>query len=156
MGLDEQDSTDVDVDVDGTSAVFSGIESGVDLEFESLPQGVKETLVLNSAASDRRFRFSLDLQGLSVRLSADGGIEYVDPEGDVVAVTPPGFMEDDSGDVSLDVTYALEEGQVVVQLDDEWLDAANYPVEVDPTTILNTSVWDTHVVQGSAANVGLS
>ena len=155
----------VTADVSGDTAVFAEVVPEVDLELTAQPNGVKESIVLASAAAPSTFEFPLALDGLIAQLGADGSVEYRDGTDTVVAVTPPGFMEDSAfgpgvGMQSTGVTYALDDraGTTVlrVELDQAWLadPARVYPVVVDPTTSAIDPVAvdadDTYVLEGSS------
>lgn len=153
-------AADVEPDVDGAVATYEDALPGVDLELESTPRGLKETIVLASADVPASFRFPLELDGLTATLEVDGGIAFRDDDDEVVAVVPPGFMVDSGpgeGVRSDDVAYALEseEGQtvLVVTPDRAWLQdpARVWPVRVDPT-VERSAFETTYVKQGSSAD----
>ena len=137
-----------------------GVRAGVDLELVSQNTGVKETLVLASALAPRTYVFHLELDGVTARLGdTNGAVEFVDGDGAVVAMMPPGFMEDSSGSpghapaVSYGVSYGLtadgDDVELTVSLDEAWLSDPGrvFPVRVDPTTRLQwEATEDTYVV----------
>lgn len=142
FGLDDAESSEAAVD--GDTAVFEDVQPGVDLELQSTPSGLKETIVLGSPAAPDSFTFPLEVTGLAGAVDASGAVLFRDSAGVVRMTIPPGWMEDSSTDpdtglpaTSTGVTYALSSdgAALVVTLDRAWLDdpARVYPVRVDPT-----------------------
>jgi RHS repeat-associated protein len=148
--------------VSGSTATYSEALPATDVELVTGPNGVKETLVLKSPDAATSWVFPLTLQGLTAQLTKGGGIEYLDADGDVRAVTPPGFMVDSNrdtpareGERSNAVTYKLVtvEGKpaLKVSADSAWVKSAVFPVRVDPSTFADSS--DTYVdAAGPAAD----
>lgn len=147
----------------GDEVSFDGALPGADLRLRAVPSGVKEEIVVESAAADLdALEFPLALEGVVARLDAAGGVEYVDSAGTVRAVTPPGFMVDGAEDpVRSDaVRFDLQgpPGQQVlhVDVDREWMadPARVFPVVVDPTfefpfEELAPDQDDTYMVEGA-------
>lgn len=135
-----------DVAGDATSArvTFEQVRPGVDLALSAVPGGIKEEIVLESAASLRVFDFPLRLDGLTASLTPTGSVALDDEEGQTQAVIPHGWMVDASEirNVSTGVQYQLlrsgGESTLRVTVDDAWLDDADrvWPVTVDPTIVL--------------------
>lgn len=141
------------------TATYENAVEGADIELQSLPTGLKETIIIDSASAPTVYSFPLSLSGVTPRIAASGAVEFVDA-GDVVKfVIPPGYVEDSSVSaagtpaLSEDVTYALVDGgqTLEVSLDEAWLTdpARVFPVLVDPTVNVYTDADDTFV-----ANVG--
>lgn len=129
-----------------TSIRYPGILAATDLRLISTSTGLKQELILHSRQASDTFVFPLALEGVTASLDeATGAVEYRDAAGDVVMVTPAGWMEDSSdvdrtGPATSDgVSYRLVERAgttaLEVTLDRTWLDdpARVYPVVVDPT-----------------------
>ncbi len=151
----------VEPEVDGAIAVYEDVLPGVDIELESLADGLKETVVLASADAPSELTFPLDVDGATPRLDEWGGVVFEDDEGAVVAAVPPGFMVDSApggGARSEAVAYDLvEDGSgtsLVVTPDRAWLESPDrvWPVRVDPTTIQPSPFDDTYVKQGVTAD----
>ncbi len=128
--------------VAGDEVSFEDALPGADLRLRAVPSGVKEEIVVESAAADLdALVFPLALEGVVARLAATGGVEYVDSAGAVQAVTPPGFMVDSAEEpVRSDaVRFNLEgppgEQVLNVDVDREWIadPARVFPVVIDPT-----------------------
>lgn len=148
-------ATSSQVRVSGSVATYPKVFPGVDLVEEATPTGVKESLVLSSAAAGSTWTFPLSLAGLSARLAVDGSgaVEFVDATGAAVLRVPRGFMEDSKVDTmsglrasSSGVWFGLEQGPtgspvLRVSVDESWLKdpARVFPVVVDPTATFGTS-----------------
>ncbi|QFZ19014.1 RHS repeat-associated core domain-containing protein [Saccharothrix syringae] len=123
--------------VDGSTVTYAGVRPKVDLKLESLPGGVKETLVLAAADAPTSFTFPLRLQNLTPRV--DGGqVVFTDAAGAQRAVIPPGSMVDANGATSTAVSYRLSGTDLELTVDPAWLrdPARAFPVAVDPTVKL--------------------
>ncbi len=146
---------------DAKSITYFRARPRTDVRLTSRADGVKEDLVLASAAAPDRFVFPLVLRGLTASIDGNGDVVYRDEAGTERARTPHGFMTDArvdpaSGEAarSTGVTYALvPRGKGValeVRLDRQWLNdpARAYPVTVDPQ--VTTAAWadDTYVMSG--------
>lgn len=125
---------------DGSLVTYRNALPGVDVELESLPGELKETLVLHSAGVPGRFDFPLRLDGLSASLR-DGAVLLSDAGGVVRAVIPPGSMVD-AANVAAPSTAVRYELLTVggapmlrVSVDGSWLRdrARAFPVRLDPT-----------------------
>lgn len=157
FGIDDAEASDVAVD--GDTATYEDAVEGVDVELQSLPTGLKETIILDSASSPTVYSFPLSVSGVTPQLAESGGVAFVDGNNHVKFVIPPGYMEDSSADevgnpaASDAVTYALVDGgqTLEVSVDEEWLTdpARQFPVMVDPTVYVYSEADDTFV-----ANVG--
>ncbi|GAA1228228.1 hypothetical protein GCM10009676_08180 [Prauserella halophila] len=159
VGFGVAGARDVQGDASGQSITYPDVRAGADLEMRATATGIKETIVLESPDAPTEWKFPLELEGLTARMTDHGGVELADGDGAVEAVIPPGYMEDSavderSGDgaVSHDVNYELsgEPGSQVlhVSADQEWLNdpAREYPVSVDPTVVRKDSNGSTYVM----------
>lgn len=84
----------VGASVSGEVATYAGALPEVDLRLTSHGRGLKEEIVLASAAAPDRFAFPLELRGLTASIDADGDVVYADETGRERARTPRGFMTD--------------------------------------------------------------
>ena len=147
--------------VGGDVAEYHEALSKTDVSYQSLADGVKETLVLASPAAPSTFRFHLDLaSSLTPRLESDGSIAVVDVSGVPRFVIPAPTMHDASGASPSEemagtqfapqgsVSYSLASDTrgwtIGVNMDRRWLQAAGrkYPVTIDPTVMLNGQAGD--------------
>jgi hypothetical protein len=157
FGIEDAEATEPAVGDD--TVTYQDVVDGADVELQSLPSGLKETIVLDSAAAPTVYSFPLTMAGVTPRLTEGGAVEFVDGGGAVKFVIPPGYMEDSSLSaagtpaLSQGVSYALVDGghTLEVTLDQAWLTdpARVFPVMVDPTVNVYSNADDTFV-----ANVG--
>jgi RHS repeat-associated protein len=163
VGFDAAGAADAPGSVEGNTVSYRGIWPATTLELQTLPgAGLKEEIVLESPVAGNRWRFPLELEGVTPRLSASGAVDLVAADGTVAGLIPAGYMEDSkrdphSGDgaYSEAVRYALlpRAGgwDLEVTADRMWLDdpARVYPVRVDPSTVWNYgAAADTYVQTG--------
>lgn len=128
---------------EGSQVTYRNVLPGIDLELQSLPGELKETLVLRTPNAAGSYDFPLRLDGLSASVR-DGAVVLADSGGTVRAVIPPGYVVDAAGRAapSAAVRYELLTlaGSPVLRLSvaDSWLrDRARvFPVRVDPTVKL--------------------
>ncbi|MER7459558.1 polymorphic toxin-type HINT domain-containing protein [Micromonospora sp. NPDC126480] len=149
------------------AVTYPGVRPGVDLRLEPRPGGVKETLVLHSAAAPTSYLFPLRLRDLTAKL-VDGQVVLADRAGAQRAVIPPGYMVD-AGDglrgpaTSTGVRYELVDADgrpaLRMTLDRTWLQDKDrrYPVEVDPTVgppVTGIGADSSMYVHGSSSTSG--
>jgi hypothetical protein len=85
--------------VSGQSARYAGILPGVDLTLTATAGGVKDDLVLGSAAAPTSYTYPLRLAGVTPRyVAGSGNVEFVDAAGAVALVIPAGSMMDSNVD----------------------------------------------------------
>ncbi|MFN0073768.1 MAG: DNRLRE domain-containing protein, partial [Chloroflexota bacterium] len=155
FGMDDAESAPVQAD--GSVATYEDVQPGVDLLLESIPAGIKETIILHSAESPGVYRFSLEATGLTPDLE-DGAVVFRDASGEARLTIPAGFMIDSSEPAAYSdgVEYRLLDGGATLEvvLDDEWLSdpARQYPVEVDPSLVVTAGTDDTYVNAGNSGN----
>jgi RHS repeat-associated protein len=134
--------------ISGAQATYAGIQPGVDLQVSATATGLKESLVLHSAADAGPWFFPIDSPGLTARPGPAGSIELVDGSGTDRIDIPAGFMEDSSlsaaghqGAVSTGVQYRLVtvqgHAELELEADKSWLTAPSrvFPVILDPTSL---------------------
>ena len=142
----------------GATALFENAIGGVDIELESLPSGIKETLILPTADSPSTYRFTIRSLGLTASLE-ERAIVFRDEAGVPQLTVPPGFMQDSAEGVPAEtdaVSYRLLEGgtAVEIELDQSWLSDPGrvYPVAVDPSLIAYSGSDDTYVNEATPGN----
>ncbi|WP_445148359.1 RHS repeat-associated core domain-containing protein [Baekduia sp. Peel2402] len=125
---------------DGAIATYPDVLDGVDAEYEAQPLGLKETLTLADVSAPSSYTYTLDAsQGLTPELRDDGAVAFRDGDGKVRfwLPTPTVQAHGDTAPSSEHVAYRLSEDRqtLTVAVDPEWLEQAEFPVEVDP------SIW---------------
>ena len=134
---------------------YQNILEGIDIEYQTLPTKVKETIILQNQESSRR-----DLSffvNTNLTLSLDKNQILAKKGEEVIFTIDTPYMEDREGKTNYDIFYSLEEKEegyeIGLQLDHEWLTfgEVKYPVRIDPT-ITNQSqkgnVYDTYIYPG--------
>jgi RHS repeat-associated protein len=138
---------------------YRGLLGDADVEYQVIPGGVKESIVLDAPPEegDAQFTFALGLRGLEAHEADDGSIGlYAKGSGDVPElVLPRPFMTDASeqvatpyadwsGAVTQSVTRREGATEVTITADGDWLrdDARTYPVVIDPTIIVAPTPTD--------------
>ncbi|WP_093599521.1 DNRLRE domain-containing protein [Lentzea waywayandensis] len=134
-----RDAAGVRGETRGPEIAYRGARPGVDVRLTATRTGVKEDLVLASAAATSTFTFDLTLDRLQPRLTETGDLELVDGD-DVVATIPAAFMDDAAGVRSTDARFTLEKTSdrtwaLRLDLGQTWLrdPARVFPVTVDPS-----------------------
>ncbi|MBN1173152.1 MAG: DNRLRE domain-containing protein, partial [Micromonosporaceae bacterium] len=139
--------------ISGPKVTYAGALAGTDLVLTTLTTGVKEELILAAPGGPTSWVFPLTLDGLTPRITDQGGIEFLDPTGAVRLAAPLGTMHDsninpESGDPaqSSAIVYdlvTLDDGSTAMRVgaDAAWLNdpARVYPVTIDPSVTQNAT-----------------
>lgn len=128
--------------VSGTTATYDDALRGVDVEYQALATGVKETLKLADPAVPSSYRFALSSSaGLTAHRRADGAVAFRDAGGVERFVLPSPTVQQagDPAPMTKHVTYRLsrDADMLTVVIDRRWLASARFPVVVDPSTFAN-------------------
>jgi RHS repeat-associated protein len=133
---------------------YPGAFSGVDLRYELLPDGLKETLRLANAQAPTSYHFTLSPPaGVHIHAVAreDGSWAfYMAPHArPVFVLEAPWVVDDDSlqpatRHATLDVTRSGGDFQLDLTLDASWLNdpQRQFPVTVDPTVTIQPAFQD--------------
>jgi RHS repeat-associated protein len=160
------------VRVEGSAAEYAEVLPGTDLRYAVTAGAVKETIVLRRAPSSGAgsWRFTLNTEGLTPRLTAGGAVELVGAAGTPVVVMPPIEAWDSAGQsvgegAGPAVTggaYGLDrvgvEWVLTVSVDEGWLRDPGrvFPVSVDPTFWFSfADAWAYRSTGYSCQNCGL-
>lgn len=145
------------------AAVYESKGSEVAFEYTTLPDGLKENIVLEGPLSPSSFHYELTASpGLSAEMVADGSVAFKDEQGDVVASLPAPTVADEamSAPSTDQVSYQLapREGggwTLKVSVDPEWLEAPerSWPVRIDPSVTKEGSDLDC-VIGGKTGQEG--
>ena len=146
----------------GSAVTYGQVLPDTDLRLTPTPAGVKEDVVLRSAAAASSWTFPLTLRGLTAASAADGAIGLVDGAGKTVGTIPAGYAYDStvdptsgehSGTRSVGYRLVTEPGRtdLVMSLDAAWLHdpKRTFPVTVDPTFR-----WDVLTTYAETGNNG--
>lgn len=140
----------------GSKVLFPEFVPGSDLELESQPRGIKETIVLKSATAPRSFVFPLNLSANLTASLVGRDVVLIDEHGTERARIPAGTMEDSntvevratSTAVAYELMTVAGRPALKVTADSAWLDdpARVYPVRIDPTVIPTDRVTPNYAV----------
>ncbi|MFI5714075.1 LamG-like jellyroll fold domain-containing protein, partial [Kribbella sp. NPDC051620] len=156
VGWGVSGATGVAGQMSGNKVVFPDFLADADLELESQPRGIKETIVLKSAAAARSHVFPLNLSSNLTAALVGREVVLTDERGVERARIPAGTMEDsnavDGHATSEAVTYELVtvagRPALKVTADSAWLDdpARVFPVRIDPTVIPTDRITPNYAV----------
>ena len=130
-----------DARVDGSTAVYEGVQDGVDLKVRVLSRGFKQDLVLHKVPESTQWRYRLGLEGgLTPAAEVDGSVALRDSAGVARLEVPAPVVWDASGaePTRTPVSQRLEQDGdqwlLVLSVDRGWLadSARQFPVTVDP------------------------
>ncbi|MBR5786599.1 MAG: hypothetical protein IKY41_07895 [Clostridia bacterium] len=126
------------------SIKYEKIDSNIDLQYDVLEDGVKESIVLYKNPEQKTFSFQMKLNGLVPILSEDKKTVFfvrdVDDMGSELPEMeiPPAFMEDANETFCDDMHYEIRKTNddifLDLVMDSEWLSEPEraYPVVIDP------------------------
>lgn len=120
------------------SVLYDNVYDGVDLKYEAFGYNVKESIVVNKPLAQYAFSFVLQLGNLTPTLQSDGSILLKNEQDETVYLIPAPYMIDALGNTSDAAAYTLEARQngaylLKVEADAQWMNAAQFPVAIDPT-----------------------
>lgn len=161
---------DARASVAGSTATYEDILPGVSVRYTSMPDGLKEDIVLAGLGAARSFVFEVEAsQDLRVVESSAGDIAFLDGAGKTQFAIVPPFMSDSSGSptgysraVSLSLERVAGLHLVTLTADPSWLAAPErvWPVRIDPTVVVGGTDWlgrpiylDCYLQSGSYSDV---
>lgn len=133
--------------VNGSLADVAEVAPGLAARILARADGAHVFFVLNSAADAAKISYTVDAPDLSLVSDKQGGYEFHDAKGALVARMPNPYAMDSTPDttglgsgrmtnlVSYAITGSVSPWTVTVTVDPTWLKAATYPVYVDPTIV---------------------
>ncbi len=143
----------------GNSARYLKALPATDVRYDTLNDGIKETLVLRDATAPRRYRFVLRTSlGLEPRLDDGGRVNLVRPDGTVAFHFAAPFMEDAAGALStkvgVDLQRRIDGWAMTLSPDARWLrdPGRAWPVKLDPTVRVATSTECAYIRETSNAS----
>ncbi len=141
------ESTGEALPMDGKRVGYGRAFDDASLEYQSMADGLKESIVLPDYVGSSTFSFDLMSQGATPTINAQGGIDFYssDSTSPVISIAAPYMVDSASGPggdgaMSAAVHYELYPQSLGWRLDvvadPSWLaDSARvYPVRIDPTT----------------------
>ncbi|HIS86517.1 MAG TPA: RHS repeat protein, partial [Candidatus Caccenecus avistercoris] len=133
--------------------IFENILEDIDIDYKVISTKLKESIILknkNNIPSSLSFKIDTNLV---LELATKGSIIAKDKDKNIFVIDAP-FMKDNSGSYNYNINYDLNLKDntyyLNLNLDQEWLNKAEFPVIIDPT-IVNKSelnVYDTYIYLG--------
>jgi len=128
----------------GDTALYLDPTGNMTLQYQTLSDGVKETLLLNTPTTKNTYDFRLDFSGLSLKenkgifelIKADGSVAYILSDlvvGDSSAVEPGGSICPDTSWQLLSSSESSARFRATIN--EDWLTSKDriWPVKIDPT-----------------------
>ena len=142
---DEISFTEINAD-DTSEIVYSNANESIEYRYQSLTNGVKESIVLNEKPDTNVFEFAMDIPGMEAVVSEETNeIHLKDAESKEVlaVVAPPNIISGtdipDYDHVEYELTEKSEGSyRLDVVVDNEYLENAMYPITIDPTYVWRT------------------
>lgn len=144
--LDLLGTTEREPQVSGSQATYENVLKDTDLIYESVDDGLKETLVLRSAAAPTSYTFRLEVSGAKLRKTDDGGWAIFAEGKDEPETWLGGLMvwdssRDENGepeycaDATMNVVPSAGGALISYEVPAKWLGdpSREFPVMIDPS-----------------------
>ncbi|MFA7144666.1 MAG: DNRLRE domain-containing protein, partial [Candidatus Izemoplasmatales bacterium] len=136
---------------------YDSIKDGVKLEYLVNGDAVKENIILEKYIKDFSLSFTYTLANLSLIETADKTYAFINQSGETIFSMESLYMYDYRESISEAVKMTVTETekgvyQITIIPDDAWLQAATYPVTIDPTinsTLQSMTISDTYAYEAS-------
>ncbi len=136
-GLDENERATA---LENLSSVvrYANVFDGVDIEYVVRGNNVKENIIIKEQQNLYSYKFEIKTKKLTASLEEDGSVSLKNNAGKTVLCIPAPYMYDANGEPSQNVSFELvaKNGsgkyELTVTADKTWVDAAAFPVTVDP------------------------
>ena len=118
----------------GSSVTYSNVLPSTNVEYQTSPVGVKETLKLADSGAPTSFSWTLNLGSSMTAFSSSEGV-VIDASNRAVALMSAPTVSDAAGNAgTASLTLASDSSSVVLAVDPTWLASATFPVTIDPIT----------------------
>jgi RHS repeat-associated protein len=144
--------------VDHQRLSYPDVDGDTELAYDVGLNSVKELIVLKrppNSERKKRWSFTISTAGVTA-VSEGGGIFFRTAAGEIVASIPSGTMWDSSApaprESPVDIRLKERNGRQVIDViaDATWLADATYPVFVDPTVVLGSTLNNDTYIDNSA------
>ena len=144
MALTDEKSDPFIPETLSSTVLYANVYDGVDLQYEAFGYNVKESILVNRPLERYHFAFAMRLDGLTPVMQEDGSILLVNAAQEAVYEIPAPYLLDAAGAYSDAAAYTLEpleDGRYLlrVEADAQWMNAAQFPVAIDPTIVKKQS-----------------
>jgi hypothetical protein len=133
---------------------FNNVRDGVDVQYETVVDGVKESLILNKPVDGNKFVFNISAEGAKPESIGTNLYSnyFTDSEGNFLFAFVKPFAVDANGARTdhLVLTISRDEientYQASVDVNEEWLNSPDraYPINIDPTITYNAAYLGTY------------
>jgi len=135
---------------DGNQLTFPNVRLGVDLSYQTLPNGIKEEIILTQPGQGNSFSFDTQIHGANPKMLTHqfyGHIFYDQDDNYLFHFQKP-FAVDSAGnrtdDVILNIRKQEKDGnqyKIIITAPLDWLNdpARVYPIIIDPTVVHDTT-----------------
>lgn len=140
-----------------SSIEYKEIKKDVDFKYVTLPNKIKESIILNDKDAEKTFKYEIKLnKSLEANIVDHNIIEFKDDDNIVFSIETP-YMYDSELNLSTDIEIKLEKKEYGYDLtvipDSEWLSDKNrkYPVTIDPTITtsqIRNQIEDAFIFEG--------
>jgi len=114
--------------------LFENVRQGTDIRHRLNEGGIKQEIILRDPSQRyNQFTFSLDTHGLTPRDIGGGVWYFYAANNQPVFRIPKGWAKDESGAFTNDVAVTVENGFIVLRVNEEWLYANErvFPILID-------------------------
>lgn len=136
--------------------IYENILDGIDIEYKTLPNKVKETIVLHDYKNKK---LVFDIETNLELTEVNNSIVATKNDKTIFTIDKP-YMEDSKGKINTNISYKLKSKeknyQLELKLDEKWLmdEETTFPIYIDPTIVNNnqgSGLYDTYIYPGDAS-----
>lgn len=154
LSLKEKKLENTNILVDENKICYENVLENIDITYEVLEDKIKEIILLKDKTVSNNISFRVDPSYDYVFLN-DKSILVKKNNKVILKIASP-FMIDQTGEYNNNIFYQLENDELILNLDFDWLHDENrrYPVMIDPTLIVDDSsdISDIYIASNSTSN----
>ena len=153
----------------GDKTIYKNVSQNTDISYEKIPNGLKETIILNKPGSNNNYSFILSYPSNLTYQKEAGTIAFYDKSENYQFHIEKPFMEDKNGSRSEEIVVSINNAKsdknnisnikYTLTPSQKWLTdkARKYPIIIDPTVIYDTdnppkAFWNFDEGSGLTAN----
>lgn len=152
MYLKNENNVCSNLDQDGVS--YIDLLDGIDFKYQMQSNKIKESIILKDPSKvPSIIEFGIDTD-LDITIPNDGTLRLRTEEKELFVIEPPYMidaLENRNDHIYYEVRQHEQHYDILLHLDKDWLQTAEFPVMIDPTissTGQNTTVYDTYIYPG--------
>jgi hypothetical protein len=133
---------------------FNGVRDGVDVQYETVVDGLKESLILNKPVDGNKFVFNINAEGAKPESIGTNLYSnyFTDSEGNFLFAFVKPFAVDANGARTDHLVLTISKNEIEntyqasVDVNEEWLNSPDraYPINIDPTITYNAVYLGTY------------